>query len=70
MAYCEGNEIKEGEVVRYYAFRRLVVEIDDSLIAPEILLKAVAPPKQVFYYRMSQKDYETMPCLPKPEKKD
>jgi hypothetical protein len=36
MAYCEGNEIKEGEVVRYYAFRRLVVEIDDSLKAPEI----------------------------------
>ena len=70
MAYCEGNEIKEGEVVRYYAFRRLVVEIDDSLKAPEILLKAVAPPKPVFYYRMSQKDYETMPCLPKPEKKD
>lgn len=70
MAYCEGNDIKEGEVVRYFAFRRLVVEIDDSLKAPEILVKAVAPPKPIFYYRMSQKDYATMPCLPKPEKKD
>ncbi len=70
MAYYEGKEIKEGEVVRYSMFRRLVVEIDDSLKAPEILMRAVAPPKPVFYYRMSQKDYATMPCLPKPEKKD
>jgi hypothetical protein len=46
----------------------VTVEIDDSLKAPEILMKLVAPPKPVFYYRMSQKDYATMPCLPKPEK--
>ena len=70
MAYYKGNEAKEGEVVRYSMFRRLVVEIDDSLKSPEILLRAVAPPKPVFYYRMSQKDYATMPCIPKPEKKD
>lgn len=48
-------------------FRRLVVEIDNKLEAPEVLFRAVAPPEPVFYYRMSQKDYETMPCLPKPE---
>jgi hypothetical protein len=70
IAYYEGKETKEGEVVRYSRFGRPVVEIDDSLKAPEILLRAVAPPKPVFYYRMSQKDYATMPCLPKPEKKD
>jgi hypothetical protein len=69
MAYYEGKEAKEGEVVRYSMFRQLVVEIDDSLKAPEILMRAVAPPKPVFTYRMSQKDYATMPCLPKPEKK-
>jgi hypothetical protein len=32
MAYYEGKEIKEGAVVRYSAFRRLVVEIDDGLM--------------------------------------
>jgi hypothetical protein len=70
MAYYEGKEDKEGEVVRYSMFQRLVVEIDDSLKAPEVLMRAVAPPKPVFYYRMSRKDYATMPCLPKLEKKD
>ena len=70
MAYYEGKEAKEGEVVRYSAFRRLVVEIDDSLKSPEVLMRVIAPPKPLFYYRMSQKDYETMPCLPKPEKKE
>ena len=72
MAYYEGKETKkgEGEVIRYSSFRQVAVEIDDSLKAPEILMKLVAPPKPVFYYRMSQKDYATMPCLPKPEKKD
>ena len=72
MAYYEGREIKkgEGEVRRYSSFRQVAVEIDDSLKAPEILMKLVAPPKPPFYYRMSQKDYATMPCLPKPEKKD
>jgi hypothetical protein len=72
MAYYEGKETKkgEGEVRRYSSFRKVAVEIDDSLNAPEILMRVVAPPKPVFYYRMSQKDYATMPCLPKPEKKD
>jgi hypothetical protein len=70
MAYYEGIEDKEGEVASYSMFRRLVVEIDDSLKAPEILAKAVAPPKPVFYYRMSRKDYASMPCLPKLGKKD
>jgi hypothetical protein len=72
MAYYEGVEIKKGEseVRRYSSFRRVAVEIDDSLKGPEILMKLVAPPKPPFYYRMSQKDYATMPCLPKPEKKD
>jgi hypothetical protein len=50
--------------------KRASRKIDDSLKAPEILLRAVAPPKPVFYYRMSQKDYANMPCLPKPEKTD
>jgi hypothetical protein len=72
MAYYEGKEIKkgEGEVIRYSSFRKVDVKIDDSLKAPEILMKLVAPPKPAFYYRMSQKDYATTACLPKPEKKD
>jgi hypothetical protein len=53
MAYYEGKETKEAEVVRYSAFRPLVVEIDDDLKAPEVLLKAVARPDQ----------YPTTECL-------
>jgi hypothetical protein len=72
MAYYELKEVKEGEgeIIKFSSFTQVSVEIDDNLKTPEILMKLVDPHKPFFYYRMSQKDYATMPCLPKPENKD
>lgn len=69
MIYYEGKEAKGEKVQRYASFRDgvLTVEIDNKLKAPEVLLHAAMTP---YTYRMSQKDYETMPCLPKPKKKE
>ncbi len=71
MAYYEGEDLKDGnkEVVRYSRFDQLSVEIDEKLKSPEIILRLVAPPQPIFIYRMSRKDYETMPCLPKVQKR-
>lgn len=68
MIYYEGKEAKGEKVQRYASFRDgvLTVEIDDKLKAPEVLLVAAMTP---YTYRMSQKDYQASPCLPKPKKK-
>lgn len=64
MIYWQGKDANGKDVVKYAAFDWLEVNIDNSLKAPEVVVRAVAPPQPVFIYRMSQKDYKKSPCLP------
>lgn len=67
--YYEG-QTRHGYFTRDLAMLgRITVEIDESLETPEVELRIIKPLNPRFYFRMSQKEYARMPCLPNPEKK-